>query len=190
MNRRSFLIAPASLLIAVLSIPVFAADAKDTRTTEKAVTTNEARTNPLASLPNDIEVTPLLHISGQPSGDQLALLHSAGIHNVIDLRPDAEHGDFDERMVVVHLGLGYDSLPIRGTQDMTPENVKTFDQLLTRKQADGVLVHCASGNRVGAMMALRARWLQGKSALEALAIGKASGLTSLEADVRKLLDAK
>jgi uncharacterized protein (TIGR01244 family) len=141
----------------------------------------------LTGLPRHIELSPLLHVSGQPSGDQLALLPSAGIRSVIDLRPDAERPDFDERMVAVHLGLDYHPLPIRDAQDLTRANVESFDQLLERTQRDGVLVHCASGNRVGAMMALRARWLQGKEAAEALAIGKASGLTSLEADVQKLL---
>jgi hypothetical protein len=38
---------------------------------------------------------------------------------VINLRPAFEGPDFDERMVAVHLGLGYHELPIRGAQDLT-----------------------------------------------------------------------
>lgn len=145
--------------------------------------------SPLASLPRHIEVNPKLHVSGQPSGDQLALLPAAGIRNVIDLRPDEERPGFDERMVAVHLGLGYRHLPLAGAQDFTRANVEAFDDMLRQAEPDGVLVHCASGNRVGAMMALRARWLQGKDAQQALAIGRSSGLTGLEGDVRKLLEA-
>jgi uncharacterized protein (TIGR01244 family) len=143
--------------------------------------------SPLAALPRYIEVSPGVHVSGQPSGDQLALLPAAGIGHVIDLRPDAERPGFDERMVVVHLGLGYHPLPIAGAQDLSRAAVVEFDQLLSRTQGQGVLMHCASGNRVGALMALRARWLQGKSAEEAMAIGRSAGLTGLAAAVEALL---
>jgi uncharacterized protein (TIGR01244 family) len=145
--------------------------------------------SPLASLPNHVAVSPSLHLSAQPTGDQLALLPAAGIRNVINLRPDAELPDFDERMVAVHLGLGYHSLPIQGAKDLTRANVEAFDELLAHTAGEGALVHCASGNRTGAMMALRARWLQGKSPTEALAIGKASGLKGLTAEVEKLVSA-
>lgn len=145
--------------------------------------------DPLASLPRHIRLSPKLHVSGQPSADQLALLPAAGIRNVIDLRPDAERPDFDERMVAVHLGLGYHPLPISGAQDLTRANVEAFDELLERNEGEGVLMHCASGNRVGAMMALRARWVQGKSVQESLAIGRASGLTGLAPDVERLVSA-
>jgi rhodanese-related sulfurtransferase len=62
--------------------------------------------------------------------------------------------------------------------------------MLAEAKDGKVLLHCASGNRVGAMLALRARWLQGKSADEAMAIGKASGMTGLAADVKALFDAE
>ena len=50
-----------------------------------------------------------------------------------------------------------------------------------------VIIHCASGNRVGALLALRANLIQGKSASEALAFGKAAGLTTLEDAVKQRL---
>jgi len=50
-----------------------------------------------------------------------------------------------------------------------------------------VLVHCMSGNRVGALFALRAFWLQGMSAVEALAVGRRYGLTKLEPLVVQIL---
>ena len=48
-------------------------------------------------------------------------------------------------------------------------------------------MHCASGNRVGALMALRASQ-NGASAEEAMAAGKAAGLTRLEPVVAKRLE--
>jgi hypothetical protein len=50
-------------------------------------------------------------------------------------------------------------------------------------------VHCASSNRVGAMAALRAAWIDGRPTEEALQIGRAWGLKSLEPTVRARLEA-
>ena len=51
-----------------------------------------------------------------------------------------------------------------------------------------MLVHCASGNRVGALIALSAAD-EGVPVEEALARGRAAGMTSTEARVRELLGA-
>ncbi len=143
----------------------------------------------LATLPGHIAVDSRLHVSAQPSIEALTKLGSAGVRTVIDLRPDAETPDLDERAVVEKSGLIYRSLPVAGKAGLTRENVTAFDGLLSEANEGKVLMHCASGNRVGALMALRARWLHGKSAEEAMAIGKASGLTGLAADVKALFDA-
>lgn len=145
--------------------------------------------SPLASLPRHVALDAHRHVSGQPSAEALVQLPAAGITTVIDLRPDAETPELDEKSVAEKAGLKYRALPIAGAADLTRENVLRFDQLLKDSAADNVLIHCASGNRVGAMLALQARWVQGKSAEEALAIGKAAGMTGLAADVQKLLEA-
>src|SRR5699024_12708494 len=66
-------------------------------------------------------------------------------------------------------------------------NARKLDTLLDEHAAMPTLVHCASGNRVGALMALRAAWVQGKSKEEALAIGRRWGLTKAEAAIDKRL---
>jgi uncharacterized protein (TIGR01244 family) len=141
----------------------------------------------LAMLPNHIALDTRTHVSGQPSEEALAKLAAAGVRTVIDLRPDQETPALDERAIVEKSGVRYRSLPIGGRADLTRENVATFDRMLNESQPGAVLMHCASGNRVGAMMALRARWVQGKSAGESLAIGKAAGLAGLTGDVQQLL---
>jgi uncharacterized protein (TIGR01244 family) len=141
----------------------------------------------LATLPNHIALDARIHVSGQPSGEVLAKLGAAGVRTVIDLRPDQETPAIDERAIVEKSGVRYRSLPIAGRADLTRENVATFDRMLNESQPGTVLMHCSSGNRVGAMMALRAHWVQGKNADEALAIGKAAGLTGLAGDVQQLL---
>ena len=46
---------------------------------------------------------------------------------------------------------------------------------------------CASSNRVGAMFALKAIWLEGDDQEEAMALGKRAGMKSLTGTVEKLL---
>jgi protein tyrosine phosphatase (PTP) superfamily phosphohydrolase (DUF442 family) len=51
----------------------------------------------------------------------------------------------------------------------------------------GVMVYCASGNRVGALFACHAKWHGALSLEEALAFGNARGLRQMEPMVRQLL---
>jgi uncharacterized protein (TIGR01244 family) len=143
----------------------------------------------LATLPRHVVIDQHRHVSGQPSAEAIAQLRSAGITTVIDLRPDQETPELDEKAAVEQTGIKYLALPISGAADLTRENVARFDQLLKATATGNVLIHCASGNRVGAMLALQARWVLGKSAEESLAIGKAAGMTGLAGDVQKLVEA-
>ncbi len=158
-------------LLLLLAPAVFAADDPDA----------------LSQLPNHIALDARFHVSAQPSAEALAALPAAGVRTVINLRPASETPDLDERAVVEKAGMAYRSLPIAGAAGLTKQNVEAFDQLMAGAGEGKVLMHCASGNRVGALMALRARWLQGKSAEESLAIGRSSGLKGLEGDVKSLL---
>lgn len=115
-------------------------------------------------------------------------LRAAGIRHVIDLTADAETPGFDEAEAVRAARLGYDNLPLRGAPDLTRANVLAFDAMV-RAAPRPLLVHCASGNRVGAMAALRAAWVQGQPLEQAIATGRAWGLGSLEADVRERIRA-
>jgi uncharacterized protein (TIGR01244 family) len=140
----------------------------------------------LTQLPAHVAVDERFHVSAQPTAEAIVKLPSAGVRTVINLRPASETPDLDEKGVVEKAGMKYVSLPVAGAAGLTRDNVIAFDRAMA--DAEGkVLMHCASGNRVGAMMALRARWIQGRSADEALAIGRSSGLKGLEADVKALL---
>lgn len=128
-----------------------------------------------------------LWTSGQISADQLRALKAAGFSHIINLRPETEDAGYDEPAVAKELGLSFQRLPVSGPADLTRENVVAFNQLLSKVGNGKTLVHCASGNRVGALFALRAAWLQGKSVEEALAVGRAHGLTKMEGIVSGLL---
>lgn len=116
-------------------------------------------------------------------------LRDAGVRQILDLTPDAETPDFDEAAAARAAGLAYANLPLAGPADLTYDNVLAFDAML-RAAKRPVLVHCASGNRVGAMAALRAAWVDGRPAEDAVAIGRAWGLKGLEGEVRRRITAR
>ncbi|TKS53576.1 hypothetical protein E4582_01475 [Luteimonas yindakuii] len=124
-----------------------------------------------------------IHSGGRISAEDLPALRAAGIRHVINLAPAAETPGFDEAGAVRAAGMRYDSLPIAGAGDLDREAVAAFDRLL--QAADGpTLVHCASGNRVGALVALRAAWLLGANEEAAVEEGRRWGLRGLEGEVR------
>lgn len=126
--------------------------------------------------------------SGQPSPEELERLAKDGVRTVINLRSPNEPDQWDERVEAARHGLRYVSIPIAGAQDLTAETVQRFsDELAQAHQAGPVLIHCASANRVGAMVALEQGWHQGAEPDAALALGRAAGLTGLEPAVFDLL---
>lgn len=143
----------------------------------------------LAELPHVGFPAPHRIASGSVQASDVASLKKAGVRVVIDLRGADETPAFDEQAAVRTAGIIYHNLPIRGADDLTPENVKRFDQLLTKAGNRLTLVHCASSNRVGAMITLRAAIIQGQSAAAALAEGRRWGLKSMEPVVRERLQA-
>lgn len=123
--------------------------------------------------------------AGQPDEAALEVFADAGYATVIDLRGEGENRGMDEAAVVEDLGLHYVTLPIEGTEAVSFENARKLDELL-QQYPGPVLVHCGSGNRVGALLALRAS-LAGADDETALARGREGGLTSLDSVVRERL---
>ncbi len=153
---------------------------------------------PAAAAPGEAALAGLSHVafpaphrvaSGRLQAGDIAALQRAGIRHVIDLSLDRETPDFDEAAALREAGIGYANLPIHGAADLTRDNVVRFDGLLHDAGTQETLVHCASGNRVGAMIALRAALIGGDSAEAALAEGRRWGLKSLEPAVRERLQA-
>lgn len=148
-----------------------------------------AADSPIAlALPNMREPQPHRIVSGAISAADLGRLRAAGVKHLIDLRSAEEIQGFDEGAIAAGLGLDYHSIPIKAAQSLTRENVARLDELLKKAGDEPTLVHCGSGNRVGALIALRAAWMNGRSTEVAIAEGKTWGLTSLEPAVRGLLE--
>ena len=126
--------------------------------------------------------------AGQPDEAMFKNFADAGYSTVIDMRAADEDRGLDEPRTIEALGMTYVAFPIASANDISFEKAAELDEIL--RGADGpILVHCASGNRVGALFALRAR-NNGADSEDALAIGKAAGLTRLEEVVLERLDLK
>ena len=126
---------------------------------------------------------------GQPTPDQLTAARDAGYKTVLNMRLPEEKGVGDEAAIVAGLGMGYLSIPIKGAEGLTRENTAAFAKALETAEYP-LVIHCGSGNRIGAMFALKAYWVDGKNAEESLQIGLDSGLTRLEGAVKKILEAE
>ncbi len=126
--------------------------------------------------------------SGQPDEPALSVIADAGFSAVVDLRAPYEDRGMDEQAIAERHGMVYVSLPIAGPDEVTFDNAAMLDQVLADHKGR-IFLHCSSGNRAGALYALRENLL-GASSDEALAVGKAAGLTRLESVVRERLAEK
>ncbi len=138
---------------------------------------------PNARVPFDYIVT-----GGQPTFDQLKKASELGFKTVINLRTDAEQpGPAQESSWVEELGMKYVHIPVAGTKGITLENAKALAVALLNPQDYPLIVHCASGNRVGALFSLKAFYIDGKNTIEAVKIGEKAGLGPLAPAVQEML---
>jgi uncharacterized protein (TIGR01244 family) len=130
-----------------------------------------------AALPNYRLVRPGLATGGQPSPEGLASLPAMGFKTVISLRPDAEDPlAAKERSLVAQAGLRYVQVPVR-PETFSLADVAAVQKVLDDPAASPVLLHCSSGNRVGALwLVMEVR--RGRPLAEVQAEAEAIGLNS------------
>jgi len=134
------------------------------------------------------EVSPGLFSAGQPTPDQLDTLAANGVRTVINLRASSEPVEFDEAQRLQVLGMRYIPIPVSGAADLTRDKVRQLsDALAVAEPLGGILIHCASGNRVGAMLALVSAWERQASRAQSLQLGLQAGMTTLQPTVSTLL---
>jgi uncharacterized protein (TIGR01244 family) len=127
-----------------------------------------------------------LATGGQPDPERFDELVAAGYRTFVNLRLSDEPGTGWEAARAQELGVEYVAIPVAGAEDVTEAKARELSRALDRA-AGPAYVYCRSGNRVGALLALEAFHVDGKDREEALAIGRAGGLTKLEPDVREAL---
>lgn len=138
-------------------------------------------------VPNAHEPSPGLLTAGQLSPAQMDGLAEKGFATFVSLRYPDEDGAGWEEAYAPERGVSFARLPVGGEADLTRANVEALDRILDAAGGEPLVVYCGSANRAGALLALRAHWLDGMPAAEALELGKAAGLTRLEPAVAELL---
>jgi uncharacterized protein (TIGR01244 family) len=127
-------------------------------------------------------------VSGAIDAADIGRLRAAGVRHLINLRTREESAGLDEAPIAGGLGIDYHWIPIQGAQSLTLENASKLDAALAEAGDELTLVHCGSGNRVGALIAVREAWMRHRPIEEAIVEGKRWGLTTLEDSVRSALE--
>lgn len=140
---------------------------------------------PIVDIPNARQPLPGIVTGGAPSDAQLRQAKELGYRTVISLLPEAQSSA--EATVAAQLGLRFVSIPIAGADDLTEANARRLGDALRAPDAKPLILHCASGNRAGALLALEAFYVEGKAPAEALALGEEAGLTKLRGAVEERL---
>lgn len=148
-----------------------------------AMATAEA---PLIDIPHATVAGKVLS-GGQPDRAHLEAARDAGFAAVVNLRGADEFDGYDEAAEVEALGMAYHAIPVSSAADVDADNARALKAILEGAGDSPVLVHCASGNRVGALVAL-GEWLDGADPDAAVAAGRDAGLTRLEDHVRALMN--
>jgi protein tyrosine phosphatase (PTP) superfamily phosphohydrolase (DUF442 family) len=151
-------------------------------------TPTELNAGMVNSLPikNLVQSTDNAFSGGQPSQVNLSIMKDGGIQHVVNLRPSSEQ-DWNEGEVVEALGMSYHQIEIAGADDLSIANAQKLGALINGFGNEPYFVHCASGNRVGALIAINEAIANGKNVEEAVEIGRQWGLTGLEPKVRSVL---
>ena len=128
---------------------------------------------------------------GQPTEAQLGDLAAADFKTVIDLRSDEEDRGFDEDAATQAAGLAYLKVPMSRGSMGRKETWDAFVEAFAAAEKP-VLVHCASGGRVGAAYYAYLVAEEGMSREDARAKAASFGLRSdrLAVPVDHYLDGK
>lgn len=137
-------------------------------------------------LPNQCMPTPDLVTCGLPSAADLRAAQASGIRTIINLCQPHETGA-EEPALVRELGMQYFQIPVSGAADLTEAKAQELAAALNDCNRHPALIHCMSGNRVGALLALKGFFADGMTPETALRLGLSAGLKALEPVVRDIL---
>jgi uncharacterized protein (TIGR01244 family) len=112
--------------------------------------------------------------AGQPSTEGLSRLKAMGFKTIVNLRTAAE-GALVEKRIVEGQGLRYVWIPIGRT--VPREAAERLDAVVNDVGSGAILVHCASGNRAGALWAAL-QVIRGRPLGEAERAGVRAGMHS------------
>jgi tyrosine-protein phosphatase SIW14 len=130
-------------------------------------------------LPNYHQVNEHVYRGGQPTDEGFRALSKAGIHTVIDLRPEGDENNHSlkhEAEIVEASGMRYVSVPMHGMSTPPPEAVAKLLVLMNAENDGPVFVHCKRGaDRTGAVIAAyriqHDQWKNPDALKEAVSLG-------------------
>jgi protein tyrosine phosphatase (PTP) superfamily phosphohydrolase (DUF442 family) len=130
-----------------------------------------------------------LFIAGQPDDAALDEAQRQGVAAIINLRGPTEM-DWDEASAAVARNMAYHQVPLSGADpEFDPAVIARISSLVERYSDRRVLVHCASGNRAAAWLAIHLVQDHAMTTNAALEVARPAGLTyaPLEGKVRRFL---
>jgi protein tyrosine phosphatase (PTP) superfamily phosphohydrolase (DUF442 family) len=170
------------ILGAMSAVPLATADGSPD---QPAAPKNIDETPPLVPIPNARVTKTGLLIGGQPTPEHLKAIHEAGYRMIVTLRTDGEPGDEGEQAAVERLGLKYVSIPVDGAEGLTEDNARALDKELSGVDVLPAVVHCSTGQRVSALLGLKAFVVDRMSAAAAIDLAKSLGMKKFEAALRE-----
>lgn len=91
-----------------------------------------------------------LYLAGQPQVEDFQIAKEQGIKTVLNLRKKEEL-TWDEEAAIKKMGLNYINLPFQSPAELKDDVFEQARKVLSDKERQPVLLHCASANRVGAI---------------------------------------
>jgi len=105
----------------------------------------------LANVPYGTCPLPGIGAAGQPAASDWTDLAAAGVRTVVDLRAPNEPRGHDEPGAVRAAGMAYVAIPVT-QMTLHDEQFDAVRTLLRDPSRRPIVVHCASSNRVGALL--------------------------------------
>ena len=139
----------------------------------------------MGETPNAKTTGQQIYFGGQPAPEDFAIFQEKGVKTVINLRSQEEVDEltFSEKEIVEGLGMRYVHVPVNSDQ-LGDDRLRPIVAAIAGAGDGQMLIHCASGNRVGFAWSLFRGTEGGEDVAAAITQGKAAGMRSEELEAR------
>ena len=125
-----------------------------------------------------------LYFSAQPDERTFLAAKTNGVDVVINLR-ESDETDWNEAGAASDAGIKYYSVPIsRSGYSFDPKSMSKISAIVQDHHKQNILLHCSSGNRASAWLAVHLTEDHGLPIDASLAVAKRAGLTNSDVEAR------
>lgn len=142
-----------------------------------------------------LDMTPVFSIydgliitGGQPSRDDVYALKKQGLDVIINMRTKREYDQGIIKRASLNNRIKHIDFPVPGLGGLTKDMAAQLHRLLEKNKGKKILLHCASANRAGSLLAMRAYFFEGKSIKEAMTVGTSAGMKGYRVAVKNILE--